>query len=248
MDSVVLEAALALAASSDDPKTRQNVWITLMEVDDPVLIQPLLRTLAYDSSPAVRREAAAQLARFSDSPSVRESLQYAESNDADAAVRNTASVSKLSEDERLARRRDRFFDPELPATERMMELNIGFVDARKGPRLAMDDAIARELLDIAQDTSDREARGLALTVLYYGKAIDRELALDPELRHPLMRLLREDPDPSIRGGAALALNQFVDQPDVREALEYARDHDEERSIRNNARRALEFASENEGGP
>jgi hypothetical protein len=38
----------------------------------------------------------------------------------------------------------------------------------------------------------------------------------------------------------LALRLFVDEPDVREALESARDNDPVRQIRNNAGRALEF--------
>lgn len=241
IDRVVVDAAIGLLEGAADPLMRRRILSALREADDPNLVRVLLGTLAYDSSADVRLDAAKMLARFSDEQGVREALEAAEANDTAAAVREAAAMAKLSQDQRLELRRKTFLNRALPAMTRMMELNIGFVDSTKGPALPVDDAIGRELVDIAVNGVSDDDRGMALTVLYYIPSSFPDAALSPELRGRLLPLLNDDPEPSIRGSAALALRLFVDQPDVREALEHTRDNDPVRQIRNNARRALESA-------
>jgi HEAT repeat protein len=241
IDRVIIDGAAALLEGAADPQMRRRILFALRAADDPNLVQVLLRTLAYDSSADVRLDAARMLARFSGETAVRDALEAAEVNDTAAAVREAAAVAKLSQDRRLELRRETFLNRALPAMTRMMELNIGFVDSTKGPALPVDDAIGRELVDIAVNGASDDDRGMALTILYYIPSSFPAAALSPELREPLLAMLNDDPDPSMRGAAAAALRLFVDQRDVREALEHARDNDPVRQIRNSANRALESA-------
>ena len=240
-DRVIFDAGIALLQSADEPQVRRRILFALREADDPNFVQLLVRTLAYDTSPAVRLDAAKMLARFSDDEAVRNALEIAEANDEADAVRDAAAVAKLSQDERIELRRETFLNRDLPTMTRIMELNIGIVDSTKGPALRVDDQIGRELVEIAVNGASNDERAMALTVLYYIPSSSPDFDLNPVLREPLLALLNNDPEPTIRGSAALALRLFADEPDVREALESARDNDPVRQIRNNAGRALELA-------
>lgn len=61
---------------------------------------------------------------------------------------------------------------------------------------------------------------------------------DPYLLQPLLYSVANDPDHTVRGEAARTLFDFVEEPGVREALEYARDNDATIRVRNEARLAL----------
>ena len=56
-NSIVIDAAIGLLESSADPDVRRRAAWTMKRLDDPILLQPLLRALAYDASSRVRLEA-----------------------------------------------------------------------------------------------------------------------------------------------------------------------------------------------
>jgi len=57
-DSELTVAMAELARSAASPRTRLNVWVTMLGSDDPSLVQPLLDTLATDPDKDVRELAA----------------------------------------------------------------------------------------------------------------------------------------------------------------------------------------------
>jgi HEAT repeat protein len=234
----VVDAGLSLLESASSPQFRLRVLYALDEVNDPRLVPSLHRLLAYDTDPAVRRLSASTLAKFSDDPGVREMLELAEANDADPSVREAAAVAKLPAAARMQHRREVFFDEDLTPATRLMELNIGISSSNEGP-IEMDQEIARELVDIAANGPRTDDRTLALTVLYYVESFFPEFEPDPALRLPLLDMLANDPEQSVRGSAAHALRLFAGEPDVRAALEDARDNSPDRLTRNAAAHALE---------
>src|SRR5690606_22142861 len=166
-DSLVIDAAISLLRNSSDPGVRGRAIRSMERVDDPALVQPLLQALAYDTSPDVRAEAAEALGAFTDDPAVLDALARAAAGDGADEVRAAAVWAGLSDSERLATRREDFLDPNLPAIERVYQLHFGIGGSAIDPPLPIDDAVARELVDISLNDSDPDVRALAMTELYY---------------------------------------------------------------------------------
>ena len=78
-----------------------------------------------------------------------------------------------------------------------------------------------------------------MTELFYVGEKFPEFRLDPSLSAPLIATLRENADPRLRITAIYALRLMPGAPDIREALETARDNDPDRLVRNWARQTLE---------
>jgi hypothetical protein len=94
----LIQEALRIAQTSQDARTRADVWRNMHGVKNDSLVQPLLLALANDADRNVREEAAETLEDFADRHEVRAALEAAKANDADLGVRRQAEQS-------LARRR-----------------------------------------------------------------------------------------------------------------------------------------------
>ncbi|MEM8714040.1 MAG: HEAT repeat domain-containing protein [Planctomycetota bacterium] len=93
-----------------------------------------------------------------------------------------------------------------------------------------EDVVA-EMVAVAQMTSDPEVRA---DIWRQADAEDRSL----QLVQPLLHSLAHDPNASVRSEAAETLENYLDQPGVRAALEYALEHDPDQGVRKEARGAL----------
>ncbi len=66
---------------------------------------------------------------------------------------------------------------------------------------------------------------------------------DPDLIQPLLHSLSNDPDEDVREEAAKVLRDFLDEPGVRGALEYAGDYDISEAVRREARYSMLSSAE-----
>ena len=99
-DSIVLEA-VRIGTTADDPEVRADIWRQAHgNATHPLLVQPLLQSLANDLDPRVRAEAAETLDLYLDQAGVREALQAAANHDEHRGVRQQARSSLNGPNER----------------------------------------------------------------------------------------------------------------------------------------------------
>ncbi len=221
----VAAAAVEMAMKSDHAR---QIWEYLKGVGDPYLIQPLLESLAYDSSPDVRREAAKTLEDFIDEPGVREALEYAIAHDESQVVRDRAHFTLASEQERQAIITGIVLNTSLTDRERMAPLwEQRFAN---GDKLVLSDEAITALVDMAVSSDDPQTRG---SVWYHLRGIDH-----PDLVRPLLNQLANDPNESVRVSAASLLGEYLDYSGVRSALEETTINETSRSVRRAARSSL----------
>jgi hypothetical protein len=109
-------------------------------------------------------------------------------------------------------------NPDLPDRQRISAFGDLSLGGRAVPG-AIDSAVIAVAAGIGMTSKDPSARVSAWANLR-NRGID-----DPYLVQPLLQSLANDPEPDVRMQAALTLNRFLDEPGVREALQWAAGED-----------------------
>jgi HEAT repeat protein len=228
-DKEVLAAAIQLATKSPDAQVRDSVWGMLRDVDDPAMVQLLLRAIADDADRSVRYQAIQNVRKFLNVPGVREALQRAGTTDPDSqpevfccvvTVREAAERASVPDSEFLAWVRSKLLDENLPARSRLINL-VGFSsDGRLVGALArVGKDAATVVFEIGQRDQDPRVRAMAWDVLYSGRA-DRDF-VSKEVVPVLLKDLQTSTDERVRAGAASILFGYTDNSVVQEAMQRA---------------------------
>jgi len=209
LSNAVVVAAAEMALYSENASVRANVWRQMLGVGDPYLIQPLLHSLSNDPDEDVREEAAKALRDFLDAPEVKGALEYAWNYDISETVRREARYSMLSSTEQQAMLREIVLDTTLTDWERWR----AFYGLRYEHSLdsGFDPELNAALVEIARSASNS---GTRRSVWNWLSQVD-----DPGLVDPLLSTLASDPDEEVREVVVRALQQYLGQPGVVEALE-----------------------------
>jgi HEAT repeat protein len=225
VDDEIVAAAARLGATSADPDVREAIWAVLRNVDDPQLIQPLLKALASDADATVRMQAAFTLRTFLKEPGVREALLRAAAEDPDSVpaaacclytVREAAERAAVPDQDFREWVRARLYDESLPTHSRLRPLAPSTMDGRilflRNVEFGAE--AAREVFDLGRHAQDPQVRVQAWEILY-GAAPDDSFV--PEL----LSDLTGHPDEHVRASAAKLLFRHEGNPDVRKALDNA---------------------------
>ncbi|HET6628710.1 MAG TPA: HEAT repeat domain-containing protein [Woeseiaceae bacterium] len=213
-DDAIVAAAVEIATTSDIANRRAYVWEVMRGVGHPYLVEPLLQSLAYDTSDYVRRMAALTLGDFRDEPRVLAALKRAQARDVSGAVRDAARLTLLSDQERNELALQTLLDETLPALERLDALSI--FDGRGIRIVPLTAEAARAVFDIATSSEDVATRSIA-----WGRLASGGIR-NPAFTGALLDDVASHPSPSVRAEAVRALEAYRDDPDVRAALAQAK--------------------------
>jgi hypothetical protein len=101
-------------------------------------------------------------------------------------------------------------------------------------RRALDRAVAPAIAGLVRGSTSAVLRERVLRDLHGSK--------DPDFKQLFVDLLRSDPEESVRERAARDIDDYLDDPAVRQALEAARDGDASEKVRARATRTLQSAA------
>lgn len=220
-DKDVVAAMVWLGTKSPYADVRSTAWGVSrdFEIDDPVLVQALLQSLAGDPVNEVRYQAALALNRHLDKPGVLAGLQRAAAEDPDGEPRDDCCIPTVREAAQqavIASRdfrqwaRDTLFDESLPARARLAHVTGGNPNG-----LAQSDPeAARVVFDIGRLEQNPRVRAMAWDSL-------RGAAPNDAFVPVLIGDLTGHPDKEVRALAAQVLERYAGHPDVRAAFEQA---------------------------
>lgn len=226
LDKEVIAAAVQIAAKSADTEVRERVWVALRSSEDPALVQPLLAALTTDPDRTIRMQAAYTVRKFLGTPGVREALLKVAAEDPDSqptvaccieTVREAAERASVPNAEFRGWVRRKLMDENLPTRSRLFALAPFTMDGRfVGSVSDIGADAAAVVFAIGRREHDPQMRRMAWDVL------DRATP-DKEFVPVLLGDLRAHSDEYVRAAAAKVLSRHVDDPDVREALDRARE-------------------------
>lgn len=229
-DDAIVAAAVEIATTSGNASVRSQVWLTMQGVGHQYLIEPLLQSLAYDADDYVRRAAAITLGDFRDVPRVQAALARAQARDASGAVRESARLALLSDQERNELALKTLLDTTLPNPERLHAVSIR--DYRRVRNVPLTVEAAWAVFDIATRSKDPAIRSSAWLTL------KRSEVHNPTFMGALLDDVANHPSESVRAAAARTLELYREDPDARAALEQAQS-DRSAEVRRAARWALD---------
>jgi TolB-like protein/HEAT repeat protein len=229
MTGAVAVVAVQLGLHSKDEGVRHGVWWRMAGVGDLYLVEPLMASLRNDDDVWVRAQAAMTLVDFLEEPGVRETLDYARTNDSEKMVRRAANFSMLSPSERLTNLKETVLDPTESDWDRMAALN------QLRPSFPEDEAHHEELVNaamkLAKNSRDSRVR--------QGVWANLSKTNEPVIVAALIAALKEDPSERVREGVAMSLSfRLIDEPGVREAIEDAKANDASPLVRKRAEETL----------
>jgi hypothetical protein len=220
-DKDVVAAMVWLGTKSQYVDVRSTAWgvSSYFEIDDPVLVQALLLSLAGDPVDEVRYTAALTLNRYLDKPDVLAGLQRAAAEDPDGEPKNgccTPTVREAAQRASIASKdfrqwaRATLFDESLPARSRLAHVTGGNPNG-----LAQSDPeAARVVFDIGRHEQNPRVRAMAWDSLR-GAPPNEAFVL------VLIGDLTGHPDKDVRALAAQVLERYAGNSDVHAAFEQA---------------------------
>jgi hypothetical protein len=220
-DKDVVAAMVWLGTKSPYVDVRSTAWgvSSYFEIDDPVLVQALLLSLAGDPVDEVRFQAALTLNRHLDKPGVLAGLQRAAAEDPDGepkddccipTVREAAQRASIASKDFRQWARATLFDESLPARSRLAHVTGGNPNG-----LAQSDPeAARVVFDIGRHEQNPRVRAMAWDSL---RGAPPNEAFVPVL----IGDLTGHPDKDVRALAAQVLERYAGNSDVHAAFEQA---------------------------
>jgi len=226
LDADIVAVALDLATTTDNGSVRARLWGGMAGIGDPILVAPLLQTLAADPDEDVRLQAARVLQQdFREEPGVREALSYAMTSDPSATVRKEINFSMLDAAAQTESLRARVLNTSLSAWDRTAAFSQLLGNDWNAPPNDLDADIVDAMVDVTLNTPTPRARVFALNSLV------RSRNDDPRFLDLYLTALERDRDETVRQTAVTGLAQFIDDPAIREALEQAMVNDSSPYIR-----------------
>jgi HEAT repeat protein len=225
LDKEVIAAASTLGSRSTDASTRGSVWAMMRNVDDPVLVQPLLTALASDPHATVRMQAALTLHTFLDRPGVREALLRAAEQDPSKDAEMVCCVITVREAAQRAAIADKDYeawvyktvmDQNLPARSRLMDVQMSMPDGRVVSLANFGKEAAMAVFDIGRFDTNPRLRQMAWNALRFAKPDDSYVQV-------LVSDVTSHPDEYVRYAAAQVLTRYTANSEARAALVRARD-------------------------
>jgi len=230
IDPEIVDAMVDVTHNTPTPRARVFALSSLVRSrsDDPRFLDLYLTALERDSDETVRQTAVTGLAQFIDDPAIREALEHAMVNDSSPYIRKTIAETLRREEERdPAAAAATITNP--AATEQAKVAAWGMVSASGADYLT--DSIVVEVTRIGMTSADPNVRADIWRIA-------RATETHPLLLQPLLQALASDPDGNVRAAAARALDQYLDEGGVIEALESAAQYDPDAAVRERAAASL----------
>jgi len=225
--------AAQIASESNAAGIRAGIWYAMTGVPDPVLIQPLIHSLGNDAVALVRERAALALAIHNYDLGARAALESAGNNDPDQKVRHAAKLAASTEEGRRDLLQQIIVDIDVPERERRRAIfhRSQLIDVDAGPP---DEALIAAMVVFAKTASETRTRQMAWFRL--------GSMAGPEIVDDLIAALTDEPSETVREWIVTALEENIDEPGVRAALENTRLNDTSLLVRSIAERALQDAN------
>lgn len=225
VDSQIIAAGARLAAESSEPDVRSSIWARLRDIDDPQLVDPLLKALAQDPDASVRMQAAYTLRNFLGTDGVRDALLRAAAEDPDAvssypccadSVREAAERAAVPDAQFAEWARQKLYDESLPTLSRLKPWRLSTMDGRM---LFLDQVefgaeAARVIFELGRRAQDPDTRITAWDIL---RRADPDESFVPQW----LEDLAGHQDEYVRANAAQLLFPHKSDPAVHAALDKA---------------------------
>ncbi|MCA9076123.1 MAG: HEAT repeat domain-containing protein [Planctomycetaceae bacterium] len=224
----VVVAMLGLASETSDTRVRADIYRQLDEVKNPIMVEPLLESLANSSDSEVREEAAESLGGFATRADVREALQTTTDHDQSSSVRQQAQASLMRGAE-VQELQQVITSADTSEMQKLVALRqIRFMPHDDGE--SRSHAVIVAIIDVARSTNRSDVRA----------DIFRQLdgVTDPVLQPVLLEALTSDPSSEVRSEAAETLAHYTSAPEVVAALQKAAAEDQDADVQSEARRSL----------
>ena len=233
IDPEIVDAMVDVTLNTPTPRARVFALNSLVQSrhDDPRFLDLYLTALERDRDETVRQTAVSGLAQFLDDPAIREALEQAMVNDSSPQIRKTiAETLRWDEERNPAAAAATITNP--AATDRDKVAAWGMIHASAADYWT--DSIVTEMTRIGMTSADPNVRADIWRSARAGRT-------HPLLLQPLLQALASDLDGNVRVAAARTLDQYLDDPGVREALQSAAQYDPDAAVR--ARAAASLASQ-----